>query len=334
MKTFLIWFKNARYAAIPQSLLPALVALCFASQIPGFSIILGLLSVFGVVFAHLGSNLLDDYFDAKLNDSSYKDRLASKGIRARIAKCSYLADGSATLKQLFLAASVFSIVALIIGSIILILRIEQWQNFMWLVLTTGVVGYFYSGWPLRLSYHGLGELSIALLFGPLLMQGVFLCSCGVMSYSLFFISVPIGILVGNIVYTHAILDYEPDKLIHKQTLAVVLNHKTLNSIFSFLFNFTPYFIVIWAVLFGKLHAIYLFTLIPLPISIWLFHSVLSFQKNPNHEPKKKWFHFPMEQWKEVSSAGIGWFMLRWYTARNIIILFCLISSLIALFFPL
>ncbi len=332
MKTFLIWFKNARYAAIPQSLLPALVALCFASQTPGFSIILGVVSVIGVVFAHLGSNLLDDYFDAKMNDSSYKDRLASKGIRARIAKCSYLTDGSATLKQLFIAATLFCLTALALGTIILIFRFDQWSQFLWIVLTTIIIGIFYSGWPFRLSYHGLGELSIAVLFGPLLMQGVFLSASGAISIPLFFISIPIGILVGNIVFTHAILDYEPDKMIHKKTFAVVLDNKKLNSFFSFLFNFSPYLIVLFGVIFNILHPIYLVTLIPLPLSIWLFKSILSFQKNPNLDPIKKWFHVPMEQWKEVSAAGIGWFMLRWYTARNIIILFCLISAFIGLFF--
>ena len=60
-------------------------------------------------------------------------------------------------------------------------------------------------------------------------------------------------------------------------------------------------------------------------------NILDFQKNPTKEVPRKWFHHPMEQWNEVHAAGIGWFMIRWYTARNIIIYFCLICVLIAIF---
>ena len=332
MKTFLIWFKNARYAAIPQSLLPALVAIAFAANSDKFSPILAFLSVIGVVFAHLGSNLFDDYFDAKKNDSSYKDRLASKGIRSRIAKCSYLTDGSATLKQLKTAAFLFSAFALLLGAIILFFRIDQLKSILILVGITAFIGVFYSAWPFRLSYKGLGEFCIALLFGPLLMQGVYIASCGATNLPLMFISIPIGILVANIVYTHAILDFEPDKMIQKKTLAVVLNQKKWMNFFSFLFLFLPFIIIIAGILFQVIAPIFLLTLLALPLTIWLFLSILDFQKNPSHIPEKKWFHFPMEQWKEVNQAGIGWFMLRWYSARNIIILFCLICFIIALFF--
>ena len=331
MKTFLIWFKNARYAAVPQSLLPALVAVAFAFKSDQFSPILALLSLLGVIFAHLGSNLFDDYFDAKKNDSSYKDRLASKGIRSRIAKCSYLTDGSATMKQLKTAAFLFSAFALILGAIIVLFRIDQFKSILIIVGITAFVGIFYSAWPFRLSYKGLGEFCIALLFGPLLMQGVYIASSGQISFPLLFISIPIGILVANIVYTHAILDFEPDKLIQKKTLAVVLDNKKWMNFFSFLFIFLPFIIVLTGVLFHVIPIIFLLTFLALPIAIWLFISILDFQINPSLVPEKKWFHFPMEQWKEVNQAGIGWFMIRWYTARNIIILFCLICSIIALF---
>jgi 1,4-dihydroxy-2-naphthoate octaprenyltransferase len=330
MKTFLIWFKNARYAAIPQSLLPALVAVAFASKSATFSPFLAFISVIGVIFAHLGSNLLDDYFDARKNDSSYKDRLASKGIRSRIAKCSYLTDGSATMKQLKTAAFLFSAFALFLGALIVFFRIDQLKSILIIVGITAFIGVFYSAWPFRLSYKGLGEFCIALLFGPLLMQGVYIASSGTIDFSLFFISIPIGILVANIVYTHAILDFEPDKMIQKKTLAVALNNKQWMNFFSFFFLFLPFIIVLAGIIFHVISSIFLLTFLTLPLSIWLFISILDFQKNPSHIPEKKWFHFPMEQWKEVNQAGIGWFMIRWYTARNIIILFCLICSIIAL----
>lgn len=334
MKMFLFWFKNARFAALPQSLLPVLVAIAFASQANDFSLGLALIALLGVAFAHLGSNLLDDYFDAKKNDSSYKDRLASKGIRARIAKCSYLADGSATLQQLLQAALIFSSIAILMGVVITVFRFEQVRLILIIVSITAILGFFYSAWPFRFSYRGMGELSLAFIFGPLLMQGVYIAAAGEFGLSVFIISFPIGILVSNVLYTHAILDFEADKIIQKKTLAVVLNNKIWMTFFSFLFIFSPFIIIIAAVLFHFIPIPFLLTLLVLPIAISLFISILDFQKNPTKEIDRKWFHFPMEQWKEVSTAGIGWFMLRWYTARNIIIYFCLICALIAIFYPL
>ena len=331
MKTFLFWFKNARYAALPQSLLPALVAVAFASQSQQFSFLLAIFAIFGVAFTHLGSNLLDDYFDAKKNDSSYKDRLASKGIRARIAKCSYLTDGSATLSQLFKAAFIFSIIAIFFGIIISIFRFDQIKLILVVVGITAIIGFFYSAWPFRFSYRGLGEISLALLFGPLLMQGVYIAAAGTFSMTLFIISFPVGILVSNVLFTHAILDFEPDKLIHKKTLAVVLNNKKWMNFFSFIFIFSPFLIIIFAVVFKMIPIPFLLTLLVLPLAISLYLSILDFQKNPTKEVPRKWFHHPMEQWNEVHAAGIGWFMIRWYTARNIIIYFCLICVLIAIF---
>jgi 1,4-dihydroxy-2-naphthoate octaprenyltransferase len=334
MKTFLFWFKNARYAALPQSLLPALVAVAFASQSQQFSFLLAFFAILGVAFAHLGSNLLDDYFDAKKNDSSYKDRLVSKGIRARIAKCSYLSDGSATLKQLFIAATLFSLSAILLGVVISVFRFEQIKLILLIVGITAIIGFFYSAWPFRFSYRGLGEISLALLFGPLLMQGVYIAATGSFDLLVFIISFPIGILVSNVLFTHAILDFEPDKLIDKKTLAVVLNNKKWINFFSFLFIFSPFVIIIFAVIFKSIPTPFLLTLLVLPLAISLYLSILDFQKHPTKDVPRQWFHQPMEQWNEVSAAGIGWFMIRWYTARNIIIYFCLICALIAIFYPL
>ena len=107
MSVIVSWIRNARSVALPQSALPALVAIFFAAKSDSFSLTLSVVALLGVMSAHLGANLWDDYFDLKKNDSSYRDRLASNGIRARIAKCDYIQDGRATVKQLFIAASLF-----------------------------------------------------------------------------------------------------------------------------------------------------------------------------------------------------------------------------------
>ena len=62
MKNIKFWFNNARPISLPQSMLPALTAVALSySKAAGseFSWIAAVASVFGVMFLHLGMNLLD-----------------------------------------------------------------------------------------------------------------------------------------------------------------------------------------------------------------------------------------------------------------------------------
>ncbi|MDR1121185.1 MAG: prenyltransferase, partial [Dysgonamonadaceae bacterium] len=116
------WLHNARPKALPQSLLPAVLALCLASQAADFSFFLGIIAVIGVVAGHLCMNLFDDYFDYKVKGAEFRDVLAKKGFRSRIAKCAYITSGKATLKQLLMACLVFGAITLGLGGIIFLFR--------------------------------------------------------------------------------------------------------------------------------------------------------------------------------------------------------------------
>ena len=62
MKRLIYWIQNARAVALPQSALPALVAVFMAVGNENFSIGLSIVAVIGVMLAHLSVNLFDDYF--------------------------------------------------------------------------------------------------------------------------------------------------------------------------------------------------------------------------------------------------------------------------------
>ena len=328
---FSFWYDNARWVSLPQSGVPALLAICLAIPAPGFSWYLALFAILGVMFGHLGINLWDDYFDYKKSDQLVRDRLNSNGIRARIAKCEYLTSGKATVKELGWAASVFCAISLAFGGIIFV---ERGYMILVLALITAFFGISYSGFPFRFSYHGLGELVIGAVFGPLLMIGVYIAACGAFSLQLVFISIPIGMLVTNIVYTHSVIDYEADKAMNKKTLAVILKRKNSMNIVSFLLIFSPFIIILTGVILKILFVGYLCTFLALFHAIYLFKLILMFQKEkPFNNIPRRWMG-PMEKWDEIQSNGIEWFMIRWYMARNLLILFSLliIITLISLIF--
>ena len=112
MKAIKIWIKNARSVSLAQSLLPAVLAVVIAINEPSFNIIFAILAVLGVVAAHLGMNLADDYFDYKVNTAESRTELNRQGIRARMHKYPYLTSNEASVKDLRNAIILFLLIGL------------------------------------------------------------------------------------------------------------------------------------------------------------------------------------------------------------------------------
>jgi 1,4-dihydroxy-2-naphthoate octaprenyltransferase len=305
-------------------MLPSALALCLAAFQPGFSLALGLLGMLGVMLGHLGLNLMDDYFDYRKEKTDYRETMAHEGFRARIGKCHYLTDGSTTLKQLGLVALGFCTAALLIGVLLIIMR---GTVLLWIALAAVVLGFSYSGVPLRLSYHGLGELTICIIFGPLNMLGVYFAACSTYTPLILFVSIPVGLLVAGIVYVHSILDFEPDKKINKRTMAVLLDNRTaMLAVLSFVL-FAPFLIIALAIGFQVLSLHYLAVFLTLPLATALFYLMLAYVRDPNRAFARRLWMGPMARWEQLKKGGIDWFMLRWYLARNLLSAFCFIAIL-------
>ncbi|MDR2947466.1 MAG: prenyltransferase [Candidatus Adiutrix sp.] len=320
VKTVKFWITNARYHALVQSLWPGLLAICLAAREDGFSPALALLALLGVELGHLGLNLFDDYFDFRHQNSGYREAMARAGMRARIAKCPYLTSGAATVNQLLLACLAFCGLALAAGFVIFLKRGEA---IAWLAVIMAVLGLAYSGWPLRLSYRGLGEIEIGVIFGPLLMSGVYYSACGRFDPALFLISIPVGLLVMNIVYVHAIMDLEPDKKVGKNTLAVLLGSLPARLLVLALALGLPYVMVAAGVFGGRLPLANLLVLATLPLALALFQLMLRYVRDPALPVARRFWMGPMSRWEMAKANGIEWFMVRWYLARNLLWFFCL-----------
>jgi len=327
VKRIFFWLKHARSIALPQSVMPAVLAVCMASQRDGFSFPLGLLAVSGVMAGHLSINLFDDYFDYKVKKTDFRSRLEHQGMRARIAKCTYLTSGEATLQQLLIACCFFGVVALCIGCILFIYR---GYVILLLAAITGITGIFYSGPPFRLSYRGLGEVVIGIVFGPLLMTGVFYASSGIFDRSFLFIFIPVGLLVANIVYTHSIMDYEPDKMVGKMTFAVLLKNKKFMLTCLALLLVLTFSILASGVISGYLSLLYLFPLLTVPMAINLYRLMVEFVRDPHRSFTPRFWMGPMGNWTLIKKVGVDWFMIRWLLARNLLSFFCLILMIVSL----
>lgn len=329
MKALRFWLNNARPMSLPLSILPALLTVALASRADGFSPFLAILAVFGVITTHLSINLSDDYFDYKKKSAEARESLVHRGMRARMGKYPYLTSGEATPAQLLSATVAFGIMALCAGSIILAYR---GAAILYIALASAILGFSYSGGPLRLSYRGLSGVTMGIMFGPIMMSGVYISAAGSLSPAVLLLSISTGLLMVNIAFVHDIMDYEPDKEVGKLTLAVLLGGTKASLLFLAFVLTAIYAVVVFGVIAGIMPAEFLVVLLTLPLAAALLRLVHAFIKDPYAEHRRAFWMGPMPQWKSIQEAGISWFMLRWYLARNLKASFCLlllITSLVA-----
>ncbi len=326
MKKIIFWLHSARYVALPQSLLPALLAVCMAMQVDSFSWQLAIVALVGVIFTHLAANLTDDYFDFRKNKEQICQQNLSSVSPIRKGKCNYLINNIITEKKLLKIILFLFLIGLICASIIFIYR---GIIILYFIIITGFLSISYSGFPLHLSYHGLGEIIIGFIFGPLLMLGVYFSASGSFSSSILIVSLIIGNLVSNILFSHSIMDIKADKNMNKKTLAILLKRKPFVFTTAFLFNILPYLILTYGIIMKYLNFYYSIIFCLLPLSILLFYLLFQYNVHPEKKYRKRFWMGPMEQWEAITKANIDQFMIRWYLARNICMFFCLIIAIIS-----
>lgn len=323
------WINNSRPISLPQSLLPALTAVALSIGSGRFNFIAAVASVIGVAVLHLALNLLDDWFDYKEGSAEARQAVANEGFRGRMVKYPYLTSGEATHSDLLKAIAAFLLVAALMG--VVVIAVRGWAVLYW-VAAALVFGVSYSGRPLRLGFHGLGELVIFIMFGPLLMTGVYYAITGLLDPKIIWLSISVGLLVTNIVYSHSVLDAVPDKKMGKKTMAHLMGSAKGQIAFSAFLNTMPYILVVAAVVMGQIHLAYLAVLLVLPVSLWLVKSLNDFVNHADASLEPKKWMGPMGDFEKYKAAGLDWFMLRWLTARNIVMMFCAILIIVNLIF--
>ena len=330
------WLFNARSFAAPQNLMPSILAVVLALGVSGFNIWLGLLAIAGVCMVHLGGNLLDDYFDWQDELLDYRESLRKEGEKAFTDKYPYLRDGSTTIPELRRAIAVFFGIAIFFGLIIWWQRDFDW----WLVgiaALAAVLCFFYSAPPLKLGFHGLGELVIGICFGPCLICGVYESACGGLyspetgfAWHILLLGCAIGMFVTNILYVHSFVERHVDDVSHKKTLAVLLRTDAAGLTAFAIFLFTPFLLVLLCVLLGYIHWAYIFVCLMLPQAFWLMWAMVMFAKKIEVDTSHPhpWLG-PMDNWDKVEEEN-RYYLLRWYTMRNINTGFCLILAVVKL----
>ena len=116
-------------------------------------------------------------------------------------------------------ALTFYMAAIAIGLLLVWLRDPR-------IITFGLIGmglaWYYHGGSLRLAYHGLGELAVALAYGPLVVCGTYFVQTGYMSATLLHASCALGVQVAAFLWINEFPDLRADKASGKRNLVVRL----------------------------------------------------------------------------------------------------------------
>jgi 1,4-dihydroxy-2-naphthoate octaprenyltransferase len=160
----------------------------------------------GVVLAVVGVEAFNEYFDSRMGT----DRVFNP------ADLPPMSDA-----VLWLGIAAFA-GALAVG---IHLTLRGGWPILAFALLGGAAAIFYVAPPIRWAYRGLGELVIALSYGPWMVLGSLWLHARALSWPALFVSLVPGCLIMALAVVNAIPDYHQDRLVGKRNLVVRLGRR-------------------------------------------------------------------------------------------------------------
>jgi len=206
------FFLATRLPFLTATIVPVFLGLAAAGYDHQFSLGLALLTLIGAMAVHLGLNVANDIFDtlSGADEVNVTPTRYSGGSRV-------LQYGLVTLNQMTALAAIFYGIAMLIG---LALVAISGLGLLWLGAAGILISYFYTAPPLRLVHRGVGELCVALGFGPIMVLGSYFVQTGHYALRPLVLSIPVAILVMLILYANEVPDRFADARAGKRTLVV------------------------------------------------------------------------------------------------------------------
>ncbi|NOT53976.1 MAG: 1,4-dihydroxy-2-naphthoate octaprenyltransferase [Deltaproteobacteria bacterium] len=203
------WVEASRPFSFTASVTPVLIGTVLAMIDGPFFFGRFLLALIGSLFIQIGTNMINDYYDY-VNGVDTPETLGPSQVIQR---------GLLTANEMYWGG----IVTFGIGSVCGLILVALCG---WPVLALGLVsvlaGYYYTASPLSLAYIALGEATVFIFMGPIIVIGAYFVQRELFTLSSLLISLPVGCLVTAILHANNIRDLQSDKERGKQTLATVI----------------------------------------------------------------------------------------------------------------
>jgi 1,4-dihydroxy-2-naphthoate octaprenyltransferase len=216
LSPFWLALRTTRLPFLSATAVPVLLGIAVAASHGAFTWWTALLTLIGGSFAHLAINVSNDIFDtlSGADEANTTPTQFSGGSRVAVYDL-VTTRGLAWLSiGLFAAAAVIGLLLVAVtGSILL----------LWIGIAGIAIGVAYTAPPLKLVYRGLGEIAVALGFGPVMLLGAYVVQTGELAWEPMVLSLVPGILIALILYVNEIPDRRSDAEAGKRTLPVRLS---------------------------------------------------------------------------------------------------------------
>jgi 1,4-dihydroxy-2-naphthoate octaprenyltransferase len=209
------WFLASRPWSFTMTAISVSVGSALAALDGPFDWPLGLLALLSAVLLHAATNLINDYYDVingvdsiEAATAQYRPHPLVEGL-IPVAHVRWVAYG------LFLSAAAIGLyLTVVCGRVVLIIG-----------LVGLLAGLTYTAPPLKYKYVALGEVSVFIMWGPLMVEGAYFVQRQSLSAQALWVSLPFGALVALVLLANNIRDIEHDRRRGIRTLAIVLGRR-------------------------------------------------------------------------------------------------------------
>ncbi len=292
------WLVASRSAALVMSLTSAAIGGLLALQMGPVNVWMWLLVAFGLAMAHGANNLLNDYVDhARGVDRGnyFRDQYGPQPLET----------GFMNRRVLLIYAGVTGFLALAAGAVLGLLT----GPLTWVLIAMGAFFLLFYTWPLK--YIALGELSLLLVWGPLMIGGTYYVLAGEWSWRAVIASLPYALGVSATLIGKHLDKMDMDREKKVYTLPVLIGCAAARAVALVMFA------LMFAVLLF-LMAIRYFTpvlLLPFLSLFYFFRYLLPMFRAPR--PKERPASYPEQAWPlwYVASSFVftrrfgGWFLI-------------------------
>ena len=177
----------------------------------------------GMILIHAATNLMNDYFDVRHGVDTPDSPTAQY-------RAHPVLEGTFTPRQILGVALALYAVAAAIG---VVLTLERGPVVLIFAAAGGLASFFYTAGPVKYKHLALGELSVFLMWGPLMMLATSTVLTGDWSRArpVVLLSLPQGLWVALVIYANNLKDIAYDEDTGVRTLANLLRPGSARRLF-------------------------------------------------------------------------------------------------------
>jgi 1,4-dihydroxy-2-naphthoate octaprenyltransferase len=265
--------RTTRLPFLSASIVPVVLGIVIAASHGFFDPLTAVLTVIGACLVQLAINVSNDVFDTAqgADDANVTPTRFSGGSRV-------IQYGLVSFRGMAALAAALWAGGALVGLLLLALRGSP------ALLAIGVLGLIvglgYTAPPLKLVYRGLGEIAVAVGFGPLMLLGAYVVqSGGALAWEPFVASIPVALLVALILYVNEIPDRRGDAHAGKRTLPVRFGRQAVIAGYR-IAVIAAYAAIVVGVLGGTLPVTALLTLLAIPLALRVSNGLEPNYDNP------------------------------------------------------